>query len=280
MMMRLSIYLVLLVACGSKESPTPTPMAPPPAAPVAQPAPDAAPDAVPVANWANDPPEVLRDKILAINGHIIVLKLPSFAEWRDVLATIEKTAGVVAAEPFIFAELQIAKTGGAPIPFAIKGVDPKRVERVLGIGKRMTAGTLAVLGDAKPTIVLGDVLATKLGVKLGDEVTVSQPENPTPDHARDAPAKKPGVFRVGGMFHMSFDEYDEKLALVPLAPLQAMMDRGDQVMGIEMAVSDLAKSGELAKAIEDKLGGPPYQAMDWYDLNKQLFVQLFGSRRP
>jgi lipoprotein-releasing system permease protein len=221
-------------------------------------------------------PEVLREKILAVNAHIIVLKLQSFSEWREVLATIESTAGVVAAEPFLFEELKISTQGGAPIDFALKGVDPTRVDRVLGIGKRMKTGALAVLADAAPTIVLGDVLASKLGVKVGDEVTVSHPVTPAPDQPLDAPPRKPGVFRVGGTFHMDFDEYDEKLALVPIIPMQAMMERGDQVTGIEMTVTDLAKSGELAKSIDDKLGGMPYQARDWYELNKQLL----GSRRP
>lgn len=38
--------------------------------------------------------------------------------------------------------------------------------------------------------------------------------------------------------------------------------------------------GALAKTIETALGGPPYQAMDWYELNKNLFTRLYGDRRP
>jgi lipoprotein-releasing system permease protein len=275
------VVACLIAACGSKESVPPAPKTPPAPAPVARPTPDAAaamPDDPP---WAKDPPEVLRAKINAVNAHIIVLKASSaFLGHREVLKTVEGVDGVIAAEPFIFAELEIAKQGGTPISCAIKGVDPSRVEKVLDIARRMKTGTLASLADAKPSIVLGDDLARKLGVQLGDSVTVSGLTAPTPVQANDPPVAKPGVFRVTGTFHMDFDEYDEKLALVPLLPLQEMFGRGDQVMGIEMTVKDLAKSGELAKAIEAKLGGPPYQALDWYELNKPLFTSLFGSRRP
>jgi ABC-type lipoprotein release transport system permease subunit len=59
-----------------------------------------------------------------------------------------------------------------------------------------------------------------------------------------------------------------------------MLGRGDQVMGIEMTVNDLEHSDQLASAIEKALGGPPYQAMDWYELNKNLFTTLYGARRP
>lgn len=237
--------------------------------------------AEPEPKWVKDPPAVLRDKINAVNAHAIVLKRTAeFPEYRDVLGVVERTPGVVAAAPFIFAELQIAKAGGAPVGIAIKGVDPERAGRVLGVARHLKAGTLdSLAGAGTPPIVLGDDLARTLGVRLGDEVTVSQPDVVTPAQRLDPPAKTPGTFRVSALFHLDFDEYDERLALVPLAALQAMLARGDQVMGIEMIVNDLDRSDELAKSLEAKLG-EPYVVQDWYELNKQLFTALFGQRRP
>jgi ABC-type lipoprotein release transport system permease subunit len=108
-------------------------------------------------------------------------------------------------------------------------------------------------------------------VKVGDEVTLSPP----PDTKFE-----PKVFRVTGTFHANFDEYDERLAYASLSAVQAMLGRGDQVMGIELTVNDLDKSAAVAKAIETALGGPPYAVMDWYELNKNLFTTLYGDRRP
>ena len=233
--------------------------------------------AEPVPKWASDPPAVLRDKIIGVNSHIMVLKsVAAFPEYRDVLALAERTTGVVAAEPFIFTELQIAAAGKPALPIAIKGVDPSRVGRVLAIGRHMTKGTLDSLGDkTEPApIVLGDDLARKLGVNVGDAVTVSSRPND------DVLQINPTPFRVTAMFHLDFDEYDERLALVPLSPLQKMIGRGDQVMGIEMTVKDLVHSDDLAKALEKQLGGSPYHVMDWYELNKNLFQTLYGDRRP
>ncbi|HEY5928262.1 MAG TPA: ABC transporter permease [Kofleriaceae bacterium] len=279
------LALLVVVACKAKQT-APKQEAVAPATPDARTVAateDARPafDAEPVPKWANDPPEVLRGKIIGINAHVIVLKTSAhLTEYRDVLAKVERTPGVVAAAPFIFAELEIAKTGKPPVSVAIKAVDPKRVGRVLTVGKHMTEGTLESLAKGKPpSIVLGDVLAQTLGVKVGDEVTVTHPKMDDA-FAGVLPEPKPGVFRVTGMFHMDFDEYDERLAFVPLAAMQEMLARGDQVMGIEMTVKDLDRSDEIAKAIETKLGGHPYDAQDWYELNQQLFVSLFGQRRP
>jgi lipoprotein-releasing system permease protein len=278
---RLALALIA-VACSSERS-APKPAAKPPEPVAVHDA--AAPliDAEVPPKWASDPPEVLRDKINGVNAHIIVLKnAPKLTEYRDVLAKVERTPGVVAAEAFIFAELAIAKAsgGGEPVSVALKAVDPARVGRVLAFASKMKTGSLDALAKGTPPpILLGDVLAGSLGVAIGDDVTISRPKE-IEDALPDLEKIKPTAFRVAGTFHIDFDEYDERLALVPLAAMQKLLARGDEVMGIEMTVKDLSTSDELAEKIEATLGGPPYEVLDWYELNKNLFTTLFGSRRP
>jgi lipoprotein-releasing system permease protein len=228
--------------------------------------------------WANDPPEVLRAKINGVNAHVVVLKSSAnFPEYRDALGVVEKVPGVVAAEPFIFAELEIEKAGRPPQRLSLKAVDPARAAHVLTVGRHMKTGTLDSRAKGEPpSIVLGDVLARVLDVAIGDDVTVKPLKDAVDPMLA---AAKPTVFRVTGTFHMEFDVYDEQLGLAPLSAVQAMLGRGDQVMGIEMTVKDLAQADEIAKAVEQALGGPPYQAMDWYELNEKLFTAL-GHPRP
>jgi lipoprotein-releasing system permease protein len=273
--MRPLLALVAIAACITKHSPPKQ---------KAKPADDRATaftgSAEPVPNWAHDPPDVLRDKILAVNAHVVVLKgAEGFADYRNVLALAERTPGVVAVEAFGWVELLIAKPGKPPVGIAIKGVDPGRVGRVLGVGPHMKTGSLDSLGanGEPPAIVIGDDLARKLDAHVGDTVTLTSPSH---DGSLAAPEIQPTAFRVTGLFHMDFDEYDEHFALVPLSAMQAMLGRGDQVMGIEMTVKELAHSDDIAKAIEQALGGPPYQTQDWYELNTRLFHALYGDRRP
>lgn len=267
--------LVLLATSACK--PTSKQPSPPPPAPGAAHDPWAASagSSLDIPAWASDPPAVLRDKINGVNAHVVVLKSQAtFSEYRDVLAVAERTPQVTAAEPFIFVEGDIAKGSGAPASTALKAVDPARVDRVLTIGKHMVTGTLASLAAGEPpSIVLGDGLARRLGVHSGDDVAFTIPP------LDDVPARTK-TFRVTGTFHMAFDEYDDRLAIAALAPVQAIVGRGDQVMGIEMTVNDFEHADAVARAIETALGGPPYQAMDWYELNKQTFTALFGDKHP
>jgi ABC-type lipoprotein release transport system permease subunit len=79
---------------------------------------------------------------------------------------------------------------------------------------------------------------------------------------------------------MDFDQYDDRLALTTLASGQDVMGRGDEVMGVEAIVKDVEHADAVGKAIEEALGGPPYQVMDWYELNKQLFTAMYGDKKP
>jgi lipoprotein-releasing system permease protein len=276
------LALLVVVACNSeKPAPKQQPVATAPVSDAGSGSVGSASAAIGSAGdptWAKDAPEVLRAKINGVNAHVIVLKsTSSFSEYRDALGVVEKLPGVVAAEPFIFAELEIEKAGRPPQLLSLKAVDPARAARVLTVGSHMKTGTLDSLAKGKPpSIILGDELARVLGVAIGDDVTVRSRKD-----AIDSlqVVSKPTVFRVTGTFHMEFDVYDQELGVASLAPVQAMLGRGDQVMGIEMTVKDLAQADEIAKTVEHALGGPPYQAMDWYELNKNLFTAL-GHPRP
>jgi lipoprotein-releasing system permease protein len=228
--------------------------------------------------WVKDPPEVLRAKINGVNAHVVVMKRSaSFTEYRDVLGRVERIPGVVAAEPFVITELEIEKAGKPPQLLTLKAVDPARVARVLTVGRHMKTGSLDSLAqDQPPAIVIGDVLASRLAVGIGDEVTVKPRKEP--DVLLPVPPT-PTVFRVAGTFHLDFDQYDEEFGLASLSAVQPMLGQGDQVMGIEMTVQDLAQSQQIAKVIEHALGGQPYVVMDWYELNKDLFTAL-GHPRP
>jgi ABC-type lipoprotein release transport system permease subunit len=282
---RLACVAVILVACGGKREATKH-EAKSPAATANDPwaVPAGSGDARPIGSgsiasdadvppWAHDPPDVLRGKILSVNAHVIVLKAGPMPEYRDVLRTVEGTKGIVAAEPFTFAELEIASAHEANVNVVLKGVDPKRVGRVLTIDRHMKTGSLDSLAKGEPApIVLGDGLAGKLGVRVGDDVTLTPP--------KDAPSAKAKVFRVIGTFHVEFDEYDDRLAFTSVSAAQAMSGTGDQVLGVEATVDALDRSDKIATAIETALGGPPYDVMDWYELNKNLFTALYGNRRP
>jgi lipoprotein-releasing system permease protein len=216
----------------------------------------------------------LRDRIVRVNGHVIILKsFANFSEYRTVASTVESIDGVVAAEPFVFRELVIASAGHAPVGCALKGVDPQGVTRVLDLGAMFKVGKPQDLAQREPpAIILGEALASALQVHAGDSVVVTTVPRPE----LDDPTAREARFQVTGILHTEVDQYDQRLALVSLGAAQQLVDRGDQVVGLEIRVRDINRSDEVVRAITDALGGSPYEVTDWFELNKDLF----GDRRP
>jgi lipoprotein-releasing system permease protein len=208
---------------------------------------------------------------------------------------------VLAAQPFIFAEMLVTRGKGELSGVAIKGIDPKLVRGVLDLDKQMIEGSVDSLtvpacaaGAADqprpatatepgkppcmkdPPIIMGKELAHKLKAKVGDTVTVVVPLSNIDFDTWRAKSSAPRThkFTVTGIFYSGFDEYDRRLMYTSLTDTQELVGRGDQVMGVELKVADVDRADEIARNLEKALGGPPYQVQDWYELNHNLFTAL------
>jgi lipoprotein-releasing system permease protein len=228
--------------------------------------------------------DAFRDKVLGVNAHVIIMKSSTdFAEYREVMdaaATIDDE--VLAVQPFIFVEM-LATTGKGQISgVAIKGVDPELVTSVLDLERHMLpGGSVASLarGPAPgelPPIIVGKELARKLRIKQGDEVTVVVPLSNVDWNTWKTTAAAPRSrrFQVTGVFYSGFDEYDRRLMYTSLRETQALLERGDKVMGVELKVKDVSRADDIADKLRKRLGEPPFQIQDWNQLNHNLFQAL------
>ncbi|MBE7453921.1 MAG: ABC transporter permease [Kofleriaceae bacterium] len=224
-----------------------------------------------------------REKVLGVNAHVIIMKSSTdFAEYREVMETARKIdPDVVAVQPFIFAEM-LATTGKGRIAgVAVKGVDPQQVRGVLDLEKHMVEGSVAALATAPPEgalppIIIGKELARKLRIKSGDTVTVVVPMSNVDLNTWRTTAAAPRTrrFEVAGIFYSGFEEYDRRLMYTSLAETQVLLDRGDKVMGVELKVKDVERASIIAGKLRKRLGEPPFQVQDWYELNQNLFMAL------
>ena len=129
--------------------------------------------------------------------------------------------------------------------------------------------------DSLPGIIVGKTLAEDLELELGDRVRLISPmaalglalSEPSGSTTRSR------EFRVIGVFQAGFQEYDSGLVYADLFEAQRLFDEGDNVTGVELRVHDLETSYELARRIEQDLGGA-FHSLDWSELNRNLFTAL------
>jgi lipoprotein-releasing system permease protein len=77
-------------------------------------------------------------------------------------------------------------------------------------------------------------------------------------------------FQVRGFFRSGMYEYDAMLAYLDLGEAQKFFGMGDRVTGIGVKTRDMNRAPETAAEIVRSLGGFPYRATNWIDMNASL----------
>ncbi|WP_374575275.1 ABC transporter permease [Phenylobacterium sp.] len=171
---------------------------------------------------------------------------------------VEAVPGVTAAAPRASSYVILAN-GEVSYGAAIAGVDPAREPRVSTIAGTVRQGRYLKSGDAG-SIILGDVLAKNLGVKLGDQITLL-------GSAADGTIAADSL-RLVGVFHTGIAELDGQVAEMPLARFQEDFALGD-------AVNLIALVGRDLPAVNRQLG-----ALRAIAEPHALVVQDWGALQP
>src|SRR5947199_367426 len=228
----------------------------------------------------------LRDKILGFNPHIVVVSYSGPIEGKPGLVErVRAVDGVVAAAPFIYGQAMLT-VGRNVSGVVVRGIDPGAAGAVVDVEHHIEQGSLAGLAvphrvtlppeEGGGTVelsglLLGRELARQLGVAPGDVVTVVSPLG-----TRGPTGMVPRVkrFVLAGLFDSGLYDYDTTLAYMAVPDAQRFFDLHDGITGIEVRVRDIYAARGVARAIEAALGGFPYRARDWMEVNRNLFSAL------
>ena len=227
----------------------------------------------------------LRDKILGTNSHVVVSNMnrAMVENYDDIIKKVRSVEGVIAAAPFIMNQVMLIN-GDRVSGVVVRGIDPGKEETVSDLGKNMVSGTVTHLktkssfsGDIKVRgkknragIILGKELSRRLGVGVGDIVSMVSPvSRVTPVGL--IPRMK--LFKVVGVFESGMYEYDANLSFILLKSAQKFFSMKNGVSGIEVRVADIEQAGNIASVIQKELGFP-YLVRDWMRMNRNLFSAL------
>lgn len=216
----------------------------------------------------------LRDKILGVNAHVIVTAYDGTLEnYHHMTNRIEKIPGVTGVTPFIYSEVMLSSGGGVK-GVVLRGVDTETAKGVLSLPGDMVSGTVDSLAkDSKiPEIVIGNQLAKRLGLLVGDTVNLVSPSG-TRTAAGFTP--KVRVFKVGGIFRTGMFEYDSSLAYISNTAAQKLLGfKRDFVSGLEIRLADVYAVDNMGKLLDRELAGYPVQIRNWQEMNANLFAAL------
>ncbi|AGW12346.1 lipoprotein-releasing ABC transporter permease subunit [Megalodesulfovibrio gigas] len=217
----------------------------------------------------------LRDKMLGINAHAVVLstegRIPDYKEAQRLLGEMP---GVVASTPFVYAELMMSSPHGVK-GVVLRAVDPESAASVLTLDKDIRQGgklaSLQAQWQGRPGVLLGRELADRLRVTVGSQVNLL---SPTGRRSAAGYAPKVMIFQVAGIFKTGMFEYDSSLVYISLDAAKDLLGFAEvQATGIEVKVDDVDKADQISQRIR-KLLPPPLYIRHWIEMNANLFAAL------
>ena len=179
----------------------------------------------------------------------------------QLLHRVERLEGVQAASPRVQvgALISFQETSVAGL---VMGVDFEREPSLSTLPNRITEGRYLEAGDEA---VIGSGLARRLGMGLGDELVVLG------SGMRGGVAAM--VQRIVGIFETGLSELDRGLVQLPLAPVQAAFDFGDEANAIIVATSEVQEADGLAEVLNSELPAPLF-ARSWNEIDPRIQQML------
>ncbi len=217
----------------------------------------------------------LLDKILGINGHIIVQPIESdLTDYDEVAKRISAVPGVKAAMPIIEGQALASgpSTGSSGVLVrGIRGPDLLGMEKISG---SVENGSGLIDFDNSGGIAIGTGLASALGVNVGDKVMLIAPRGAITPLGTSPRIKS---YPVVAIFQIGMSEYDSTYVFMPLSEAQLYFNSPDKAQAVEVYLDDPDHVGEM-RAVVEKAAGRPVFTTDWRMRNVTFFSALQVER--
>lgn len=227
----------------------------------------------------------LQDRLLGSSAHIDLMQVKNTGihDWRTLLDKVSKLPHVVAAAPGMYEQVMVSHgpRAGFSMLKAVIPADERKVSDLLGTITSGSADALApgestvgLTAGTLPPLVLGKDLAETLGVEVGDSVMVTSPQGALSPVGL-LPRYQP--FRIVGIYHSGFYQYDSAMAFVRLSDAQRLFSEPDVITVISFKIDNLYDAARRGKEIE-QAAGPGYMTTNWMEVNRELFRAMALER--
>jgi lipoprotein-releasing system permease protein len=217
----------------------------------------------------------LRDRLLSLSAQVRVTAAvtapagapaaPGVADWQNAARTVLGVAGVAGVAPD--AELQaLAVRRPEMLPVLLRGIDPRASGSATELAHAITQGQLADLTPGSGRIIVGEVIAERLGLGPGDSLTVLVP---TVD-AGGAPAPKLREFTVAGTFEVGLPDHDATLVFAHLDDVRSLAPQDTASEGLRVRVHDVLAAPAVAARLRALLPRS-FEVSDWTQDNANYF---------
>ncbi|HET9330850.1 MAG TPA: lipoprotein-releasing ABC transporter permease subunit [Steroidobacteraceae bacterium] len=217
----------------------------------------------------------LRERLLSLSAQVRVTAastpgtqaaaVPTAQEWQQAARQVAGAAGVADVAPYV--ELQaLAVRQPEMLPVLLRGIDPQAAASVTELAHAITQGHLSDLTPGSDRVIVGEVIAERLGLSPGDALTVLVPTVT----ADGAPAPKLREVTVAGVFEVGLQDHDATMVFAHLEDVRALSTAAAASEGLRVRVHDVLAAPQVAARLRALLPRR-FEVSDWTQDNANYF---------
>jgi lipoprotein-releasing system permease protein len=215
----------------------------------------------------------LLDKILGLNGHLLIQPLESpLTDWQDVAERVGKVEGIKLAAPIVEGQA-LASSPFSAAGVLLRGVRAADLVKLPSVANNIRQGTLDGFDEGQG-VAIGRRLADQLSLRAGDNVTLVAPRGAVTPMGTTPRIKS---YKIAAVFEIGMSEYDAAFVFMPLPEAQAYFNRSGDVTAIEVYTDNPDRIDRSRKLVADAAQRPIYM-VDWRQRNATFFNALQVER--
>ncbi len=211
--------------------------------------------------------EELLDRILGVNGHLTLYPgaEDSITDYPDLAERLRGLEHVRAVTPQVQGQVMVMTEGNASGAM-VRGVSAAELASRPKMTGKLIDTSLEEFA-AGQGVLLGVRMASSLGLRAGDRITVVSPQM-----SRTAIGSVPRMktYPIAGFFEVGMYEYDSSFIFMPLELAQVFFRQQGGVNAIEVMVDDPDEVRAVRRAISERLTRP-VRIVDWQSANSSFF---------
>jgi lipoprotein-releasing system permease protein len=219
----------------------------------------------------------LVNSLIGLGGQVTVYARSAGIDDYDALTQkIRSMNGITSALPVVEGQVMASYRGHAQGAI-INGLRVDDLQYKPMLKEKIVAGDIGAFAQGQG-VLIGRRMASRLGLQLGDSITLISPEGRS-TIAGMVPRVK--AYPVVGLFEIGIFVYDTSLVILPLDEAQQyfkLRDAGaDRVTQIEVVGRNPDDAETLGRKIDDETGHF-YRVDNWKDANAQIFRAIMAQR--
>ena len=217
--------------------------------------------------------EELLTRILGLNGHITI-NGPSekLFSSKSLIPKIKPIQGITSITQMIEGQVMVTARGVAQ-GAVVRAISEKALKNRKIISNNIQKGDLKNFGTTN-NLLIGDRLARKLGVTIGDPITLISPKGLITAFGT-VPRMK--TYKIAATFEVGMYEYDSNFIFMPIAAGKTYFKMPNSITHLEIFLKNSQETPKIIKQLNKNLGAN-YRIYDWQQANAGFFNAIKVER--